>query len=269
MARQPATLILPVGSEVRAGMRPDARMAEAVRGLWLRRPDLSARGPAPHWLLPMALLVVGVVAFGLVFDTALTTAVIGLVLLPPFAGATVLRIVAFVEVLRRPSIAAPAVPAPAWPAMALPRYSILVPLYDEAAVLGRLVAGLAELDYPVDRLDVLIILEERDTATRQVAASLDLPRHMRIVVVPPGGPQTKPKALNYALSYATGDLIVVYDAEDRPERDQLRIAAAAFRRAGPALACLQARLNIYNPDESFFTRGIMAQTPLSDLLGFS
>ena len=50
-------------------------------------------------------------------------------------------------------------------------------------------------------------------------------------MVPDRQPRTKPKALNYALQFATGDLAVIYDAEDRPEPDQLRKAATQFHRA--------------------------------------
>ena len=60
--------------------------------------------------------------------------------------------------------------------------------------------------------------------------------------------------MNYAFGFARGDYVVVYDAEDEPEPGQLRAALAAFL-GGPAdLACLQARLNIYNPTDSWLTR---------------
>ena len=67
--------------------------------------------------------------------------------------------------------------------------------------------------------------------------------------------------MNYALQFARGDFVVVYDAEDRPQPGQLRRAWDVFRQSPPGLACLQAQLNIYNPRQSWFTRGIMAQTP--------
>ncbi len=123
----------------------------------------------------------------------------------------------------------------------LPTYSVLVPLYREAAVVPDLLAHLAALDYPETKLEVLLIVEAGDRKTRAAIARADAQRRFQVVVVPPGGPRTKPKALTYALSFARGDCVVVYDAEDRPERDQLRRAAAAFRER-PALGCVQARL---------------------------
>jgi cellulose synthase/poly-beta-1,6-N-acetylglucosamine synthase-like glycosyltransferase len=79
---------------------------------------------------------------------------------------------------------------------------------------------------------------------------LELPGRYEIVVAPPGPPQTKPRALNIALASARGELIVVYDAEDIPAPDQLRLAAARFA-ADKSVDCLQARLAIRNGGESW------------------
>lgn len=135
----------------------------------------------------------------------------------------------------------------------LPRYSILVPLHDEAAILPDLVSALLALDYPTDRLEIFLALEESDRATRQALDALSLPHHMSAVVVPDGQPRTKPRALNYALKRTSGDIIVIYDAEDLPEPDQLRRAAEALS-ARPELGCVQARLNVLNTDETWLTR---------------
>ena len=81
-------------------------------------------------------------------------------------------------------------------------------------------------------------------------SSLRLPARYEIIVAPPGPPQTKPRALNIALSSARGQLIVVYDAEDAPAADQLRLAAARFA-ADKSVDCLQARLAIRNGGESW------------------
>jgi cellulose synthase/poly-beta-1,6-N-acetylglucosamine synthase-like glycosyltransferase len=79
--------------------------------------------------------------------------------------------------------------------------------------------------------------------------------------VPAFGPRTKPKALNAALPFARGSFLVIYDAEDRPEADQLRCALDAFLSHGEDLACVQACLTIDNTGDNWLTAGIMAQTP--------
>jgi cellulose synthase/poly-beta-1,6-N-acetylglucosamine synthase-like glycosyltransferase len=135
----------------------------------------------------------------------------------------------------------------------LPRYTLLVPLYDEAAVVVDLISALEAIDYPTELMQILLILEESDLGTRHAVESTSRPRHMTSVVVPAGEPRTKPRALNYALRRATGDLVVVFDAEDVPEPDQLR-RAAQLLATSQRLGCVQARLNVLNAEETWLTR---------------
>ncbi len=136
----------------------------------------------------------------------------------------------------------------------LPRYTVLVPAFGEANVIADLVEHLGHLDYPRDRLEVLLLLEEVDRPTIEAAMGSGLPAFVRIVVVPDGQPRTKPKACNVGLNFAHGEFLVIYDAEDRPAPDQLRKAVAAFRAAPPEMICLQARLSYWNVDENALTR---------------
>ena len=136
----------------------------------------------------------------------------------------------------------------------LPTCSVLVPLYREAAVIPGLLAALAAIDYPEDRLEILLLVEEKDARTRGAIARQRLASHMRIVVVPDGEPRTKPRALQYALGLASGALVVVFDAEDEPEPDQIRRAVARFVTAGPDTVCVQACLNVDNWRECWLTR---------------
>lgn len=140
-------------------------------------------------------------------------------------------------------------PAPAEPAH-WPRYTILAALHDEAEVVGQLVEHLARIDYPPDRLQGLLVLEAHDQDTLAAATAAARPDWLRILIVPPGQPQTKPRALNFALAEATGELLTVYDAEDAPDPYQLKEAAARFAadRAG-RLACLQAPLRVRPPTD--------------------
>jgi cellulose synthase/poly-beta-1,6-N-acetylglucosamine synthase-like glycosyltransferase len=136
----------------------------------------------------------------------------------------------------------------------LPIYTVLVPLHREGPMLPVLTERLAQLDYPEDRLEVLLLIEADDDETHDTLATLNLPPHIRPITVPPGQPRTKPRALNVGLARATGEYIVVFDAEDRPEPDQLRKAVAAFRTLPRRIVCLQARLNVYNPRQTVLTR---------------
>jgi cellulose synthase/poly-beta-1,6-N-acetylglucosamine synthase-like glycosyltransferase len=137
---------------------------------------------------------------------------------------------------------------------ALPIYSILVPAFKEARVIGTLLRALRELDYPADKLDIILLFEEDDPETLAAAKAAAPGANVRFMIVPSADPQTKPKACNVGLLFAVGEYLVVYDAEDQPEPDQLKKAIVAFQRGPKELACVQAALNYYNWNENFLTR---------------
>jgi cellulose synthase/poly-beta-1,6-N-acetylglucosamine synthase-like glycosyltransferase len=136
----------------------------------------------------------------------------------------------------------------------LPVYTVLVPLFREAEVLPILADALKRIDYPASKLDIKLVFEETDEETFKAAKALRLPGNFDFIRVPYSLPLTKPKACNYALPFARGEFLVVYDAEDLPEPDQLRRAVAAFRLGDEKLACVQAQLNYYNWFENWLTR---------------
>ena len=125
-----------------------------------------------------------------------------------------------------------------------PVYSIIIPLRGEARVVDQLLSAIERLNYPREKIDVIIAVEAKDHATRAAITARKHRIPIMVVPVPAVGPATKPKALNVALSFARGDFTVIYDAEDRPERNQLRAALKAFRSGGGDLGCVQARLCI-------------------------
>ncbi|HEV7910688.1 MAG TPA: glycosyltransferase family 2 protein [Methylocella sp.] len=140
----------------------------------------------------------------------------------------------------------------------LPVYSVVVALHREARVVPQLVAALTAIDYPRGKLDIKLdiklVIERDDRATRLAIEASDLPATYEIVVAPGGWPRTKPRALNIALPLVRGELLVIFDAEDAPASGQLREAAERFLRAPRELACLQARLAIDNIEDSWLTR---------------
>jgi glycosyltransferase XagB len=136
----------------------------------------------------------------------------------------------------------------------LPTYTVLVPMYREADVVGSLIANLSRLDYPSGMLEILLLVEDDDAETIEAVHAHGQDPRFRLVVVPAATPRTKPKALNFGLGLARGELVAIYDAEDEPEVLQLRRAAATFRRLGPEVGCLQAKLAYNNPDQNLITR---------------
>ncbi|PZQ45153.1 MAG: glycosyltransferase, partial [Phenylobacterium zucineum] len=134
------------------------------------------------------------------------------------------------------------------PATNLPRYTVLVALFQEAEVAGQLIERLSQIDYPPDRLEGFLLLEADDHETRAAIDEVVLPDWLSVRLAPDGAPRTKPRALNVGLAAATGDLLTVYDAEDDPDPLQLREAAAAFAADGSqTLWAVQAPLRIRAP----------------------
>lgn len=182
-------------------------------------------------------------------------ALIGIVTLLYVSG-LVFRLITFTRALANPQVIVVSdEDARRYPLENLPMYSVLVPAFREPEVIGHLVASIRALEYPPDRLDVKLLLEEDDQETilAAAAASRDDP-YIEIVLVPRGEPRTKPRACNYGLLLARGELVTIYDAEDRPEPLQLRRAVKALRELPTTVACLQAKLVYYNPDQNMITR---------------
>ncbi|HEY2638777.1 MAG TPA: glycosyltransferase, partial [Streptosporangiaceae bacterium] len=145
----------------------------------------------------------------------------------------------------------------------LPVYTVLVPLYREEKVLRTLVDKLSGLQYPPSRLQILLLIEEDDELTRKALRRMALEEQFEVVVIPPRNPRTKPKACNEGLRHARGEFCVIFDAEDRPEPDQLRKAVAAFRSQPEWVVCVQAELQYWNPWTNWLTRFFAAEYALN------
>ena len=122
------------------------------------------------------------------------------------------------------------------------------------SVLNQLVNSVESLDYPRRKLDVRLLCEEEDDETIDAIKALNLPPHFELIIVPPRSPQTKPKACNFGLLGAKGKYVVIYDAEDRPEPDQLKRAVVMFERSDESVVCIQAKLNFFNQYTNLLTR---------------
>lgn len=234
-------------------MSPNERLDHAVAHLLRQAPSMSASTglwPAQRrWLTAVG------IAAGLIAITAPSAAslTVQFIFAAAFAMLLGVRLLALHHALSPPrtvpieSLTLANIDTP------LPVYTVLIALHAEVPVVPQLAAAMRALSYPVDRLDIIFALEAHDEPTRAALLAEDLPPHMRLVIVPPGLPRTKPRALCYALTFARGDYVVVFDAEDVPDPRQLHLALTAFRAGGPDLGCVQAALAINNANNSWLT----------------
>jgi glycosyltransferase XagB len=217
------------------------------------RPDLSAATPIAFWQKAMALGTgAGLLLGAFVWPQVLLTGLFA-VLAPVFLSVVALRTLAIWSVVSAAPQTAVANERRLKDGL-LPRYTVLVPLYRESEVVPQLLSGLRKLDYPKDRLQIIFAIEPDDALTLNALERDATEDHMLIVIAPEGLPRTKPRALMYALQFAHGEYVVVYDAEDVPEPHQLRKALQRFVTPHRKIGCVQARLNIYNPRQSWLTR---------------
>lgn len=221
--------------------RMDLRQRYPVWSAWPRKGD--------GWTLAGILALIGIVMLS-PFSLAL--------LQPVLIGANLLFLgsVLFKWQLTREGrhVAWPHGAANPLPDDGLPVYTVLVPLYHEASSVPGILTALDGLDYPRHKLDVKLVIESDDVETYEAARLARPPAYVELLRVPVSQPRTKPKACNYALQFARGEYVTIYDAEDRPAPDQLRKAVALFIASPPEVVCLQARLNYYNRNENWLTR---------------
>lgn len=233
----------------------DQILDRAVYGLYYRNPSDCAYTVLTGWQYFLLVLVIIGVVGGIYFVPRQTLIILNFLINLAFFGGILFKfIVALAGARYEKKQAVTDEEVRAFKDEELPIYTILVPAFREANVINRLMNNLRRLDYPAEKLEILLLLEEDDQETIAAARAARPPETLTFVFIPKGQPQTKPKACNVGLFFARGEYLVIYDAEDRPDPDQLKKAVVAFRKGTPQLVCVQAALNYFNANENFLTR---------------
>jgi cellulose synthase/poly-beta-1,6-N-acetylglucosamine synthase-like glycosyltransferase len=231
------------------------RLEASTSGLANRVPLVSARSLVSKGQRNFLIGLLLVIVVGLVLSIRITFTVILAIFTLTYLTAVVYRVFLFVRSSRADAVEVVTdEEALSVPERDLPFYTIMIAAYRESAVISKLIEHVSQLDYPIDRLEVLLLIEEDDNETLDTLRRVAAGTQFSLIVVPPGDPRTKPKALNFGLTLARGDLVAVYDVEDTPDILQLRRAAVALRRFGPEVACVQAKLSYGNAEQNFITR---------------
>ena len=235
------------------GTTVEQALADSIDGIRVGRSHLSASVAFVPWQKWSLVVVAVIVVAGLVFATTGTLTVLAAVATFSYVATIIDRVVLFRRGLASGPIRVSDEAARAVSDDDLPNYTVLVPAYDEPEVVGGLVAAMESLDYPREKLQVLLLLEEDDDATITAAADVISSGVVTVLLVPAAQPRTKPKACNFGLHFATGDIVTIYDAEDVPDPLQLRRVAAAFADLDDDVACIQARLDFHNAGDNILT----------------
>jgi len=134
----------------------------------------------------------------------------------------------------------------------LPTISVLVPVKNEEKVVGRLLKSLFSLDYPSQKLEVILIDDGSTDRTVELCKEYVAEHPNRIKLLCRSTSDGKPSALNYGLKFARGEIVATFDADNVPEADTLLKAVEFFR--DPSVDALQGTICSINADENMLTK---------------
>ncbi|HVU12067.1 MAG TPA: glycosyltransferase [Phototrophicaceae bacterium] len=230
-------------------------VSRATFGLYYRNPRESAFTVMTRWQFFALIGALALLLFGLFFATVPTLVTLNLLINVGFSISILFKFVTAMAGAYSENVeAVTAAEVAALKDDELPLYTILVPVYREANIVSLLMQNMRDIDYPAGRLEILLLMEEDDHETLDAARASHPPETVTFVIIPDGLPRTKPRACNVGLFFAKGEYLVIFDAEDRPEPDQLKKAVVAFNKGGEKMICVQAALNYFNVYENWLTR---------------
>ena len=147
---------------------------------------------------------------------------------------------------------------------ALPTVSILIPARNEGLVIGDTLRAMAALDYPKDKLEVLLLDDGSTDDTLQRAAEVAREFPFIKVIEVEGGGKGKSYVLNHGLKMAKGEVIAVYDADNRPEQGALKRLVSMLSDETPAVT---GKVRTINWNRNVLTRFICMEYLYFQLAG--
>ncbi len=133
-----------------------------------------------------------------------------------------------------------------------PRVSVLIPAHNEEPVIGNLLDRMTELTYPKDKLEVIVIDDGSSDATGQIADDYSKNFSFIKVVHRSNGGGGKPAALNEGVKFATGEIILTFDADYYPQIDIVEKLVAPF--IDPDVGAVQGRVTVLNEEDSIVSK---------------
>lgn len=107
-----------------------------------------------------------------------------------------------------------------------PSVTIIVPAYNEAAVIGRKIENLLALDYPLDLLQIIVVSDGSTDGTDTLAEEAASDGCLTLIRITER--RGKANALNTGLGEATGEIVVFSDSSIMLDPGALRAIVASF-----------------------------------------
>jgi cellulose synthase/poly-beta-1,6-N-acetylglucosamine synthase-like glycosyltransferase len=144
-----------------------------------------------------------------------------------------------------------------------PMVSILVPAHNESIVIVRTVKALLNFDYPIDRYEIIVINDNSsdDSAEKLKELQRENPTRRLIVINTDNkvGGKGKSNALNIGFSVSRGSVIAIYDADNTPEPQALRILVEQLM-ADDKLGAVIGKFRTRNRNASIISRFVNMET---------
>lgn len=132
-----------------------------------------------------------------------------------------------------------------------PKISVIIPARNEP-ILGRTIeACLNHVDYPIDKKEIVVVADDEGGERIALWYQQRNPETVKLLARRQFFP-TKPSALNDAMRLCTGEIVVIMDVEDIPDRDVFKKAATAMEKGG--YQAVQVVLHIGNTNDSWISK---------------
>lgn len=146
-----------------------------------------------------------------------------------------------------------------------PSVDILIPAHDEEVVIGKTLEAMSKLQYPGE-LHVYVLNDNSKDKTEGIADSFDsMYQHIHHIKVPKGEPTGKSRVLNYGLSISKSDYFLVFDADNQPEPNAVKLLVEYAEMTKNAAGAV-GYVHTINSEKNFLTRMISLEFQVHQLL---
>ncbi|MEM3443174.1 MAG: glycosyltransferase family 2 protein, partial [Candidatus Bathyarchaeia archaeon] len=134
----------------------------------------------------------------------------------------------------------------------LPTFSIIVPVKNEEQVIGRLLSALSKLNYPKDKMEIIVVEDGSNDKTLEICMKHAQEHKGSMKILHKPFSDGKPSALNYGIKHASGEIIGIFDADNVPDSNSLINVCKYFEDS--MVAAVQGRTMSINSDENMLTK---------------
>ncbi|MGF9712713.1 glycosyltransferase family 2 protein [Paenibacillus naphthalenovorans] len=146
-----------------------------------------------------------------------------------------------------------------------PSVAVLIPAHNEGIVIADTLHAMSKIEYPGD-VQIYLLNDNSQDETGEIAQYYaDSFPNIHYIQVPPGTPKGKSRVLNYGISISESEYIAVYDADNQPEPQALRLLVEAAETTPKAVGAV-GYVKTINETKNALTRMIALEFSAFQLL---